>query len=235
MLDATVDANRPTDPTLTARPAVADHVREGSRLYDPIRMAQDDDHRRGEADALIERVAQGDRAAVMALYDRFAGAVLAVALRVTGNRAEAEDIVQEVFSRVWREAAAFDRARGSAAAWIITLTRNRAIDVVRSRSRRARHEDDQTAEEPVVAVAPATPEAQVGEAQRAEAVRRALDALRPEQRQVVELAYFGGLSHSEIAERLQQPLGTVKTRIAQSVKRLRDELARFSGDAPPAS
>lgn len=198
-------------------------------------MAQDADHSRGEAEALLERVAQGDRDSVMVLYDRFSGAVLAVALRVTGNRAEAEDIVQEVFARVWREATSFDRARGSAAAWIVTLTRNRAIDVVRSRSRRARHEDDQTAEEPVVTEAAATPEAQVVDAQRAEAVRLALDALRPEQRQVIELAYFGGLSHSEIAERLQQPLGTVKTRIAQSVKRLRDALARFSGGEAQSS
>jgi len=198
-------------------------------------MAQEADHSRGEAEALLERVAQGDRDSVMALYDRFSGTILAVALRVTGNRAEAEDIVQEVFARVWREATSFDRARGSAAAWIVTLTRNRAIDVVRSRSRRARHEDDQTAEEPVVTEATATPEAQVVDAQRAEAVRLALDALRPEQRQVIELAYFGGLSHSEIAERLQQPLGTVKTRIAQSVKRLRDALARFSGDEPTPS
>lgn len=220
---------------MTGRPGLTDHVREGSRFLDSILMAQDADHSRGEAEALLERVAQGERDAVMVLYDRFAGAVLAVALRVTGNRAEAEDIAQEVFARVWREATSFDRARGSAAAWIITLTRNRAIDVVRSRSRRARHEDDQTAEEPVVTEAAATPEAQVVDAQRAEAVRHALDALRPEQRQVIELAYFGGLSHSEIAERLQQPLGTVKTRIAQSVKRLRDALARFSGEEPPGA
>jgi RNA polymerase sigma-70 factor (ECF subfamily) len=198
-------------------------------------MAQDADQTRGEADALLEQVARGDRDAVMHLYDRFAGAVMAVSLRVTGNRAEAEDIVQEVFARVWREAATFDRSRGSAAAWIVTLTRNRAIDVIRSRSRRARHEDDQSAEEPVVTEAIATPEVQVVDAQRAEAVRQALDSLRPEQRQVIELAYFGGLSHSEIAERLQQPLGTVKTRIAQSVKRLRDALGRFSGDDSASS
>jgi RNA polymerase sigma-70 factor (ECF subfamily) len=198
-------------------------------------MAQDADQTRGEADALLERVATGDRDAVMDLYDRFAGAVMAVSLRVTGNRAEAEDIVQEVFARVWREAGTFDRSRGSAAAWIVTLTRNRAIDVIRSRSRRARHEDDQSAEEPVVTEPTATPEVQVVDAQRAEAVRQALDSLRPEQRQVIELAYFGGLSHSEIAERLQQPLGTVKTRIAQSVKRLRDALGRFSGDDSASS
>lgn len=193
-------------------------------------MAPEDEHRPGEADALLDRIGRGDREAVLALYDRFAGVVLSVATRITGNRSEAEDIVQDVFARVWREAPTFDRARGSAAAWIVTFARNRSIDVVRSRGRRSRHEDEQATEEPVVTEAAATPEAEVGDAQRASAVRRALDLLRPEQRQVVELAYFGGLSHSEIAERLGQPLGTVKTRIAQSVKRLREELGEFSPD-----
>ncbi len=188
---------------------------------------------RGEAEDLLEQVARGDRGAVMALYDRFAPALMAVALRITGGRAEAEDVVQEVFTRAWREATTFDRARGSAAAWLVTLTRNRAIDVVRSRKRRGRHEDEQTHEEPVVVAPPATPEVEVVDAERAAAVRRALDALRPEQRQVLELSYFGGLSHSEIAAKLNQPLGTVKTRIAQAVKRLRDELARFSPGGPP--
>lgn len=185
----------------------------------------------GEAEDLLERVARGDRTAVLALYDRFGGTVFAVALRVTGNRGEAEDITQEVFTRAWKEAATFDRARGSAAAWLITLARNRAIDLVRSRTRRVRHEDEQSSEEPTLVEPASTPEAAVGDAERAAAVRVALDALRPEQRQVLELAYFNGLSHSEIAERLQQPLGTVKTRIAQAVKRLRDELARFAPDA----
>lgn len=179
-------------------------------------------------EGLLEQVARGDRAAVLALYDRFGGALLAVAIRISGSRAEAEDVVQEVFTRAWREAVTFDRGRGSAVAWLMTLTRNRAIDVVRSRRRRHHHEDAQTTEEPVTLEPVATPEGVVTDAERAAAVRVALDALRPEQRQVLELAYFGGLSHSEIAERLQQPLGTVKTRIAQAVKRLRDELARFS-------
>lgn len=181
----------------------------------------------GEAEALLERVAAGDRAAVMALYDTLGALLLAVALRVTGSRTEAEDIVQEVFARTWREAGTFDRTRGTAMAWLVTLTRNRAIDVVRARSRRGRHEESHTREEPVLVEAPSSPEGAVVDAERAEAVRAALDTLRPEQREVLELAYFSGLSHSEIAERLDQPLGTVKTRIAQSVKRLREALARF--------
>jgi RNA polymerase sigma-70 factor, ECF subfamily len=181
-----------------------------------------------DAEDLLERAARGDREAVMALYDRLAPMLLAVAMRIMSGRAEAEDVVQEVFARAWREAASFDRARGSAAAWLVTLTRNRAIDAVRARKRRTRHEDDQTREDPLVVEPSTTPELAVVDAERAAAVRLALESLRPEQRVVLELAYFSGLSHSEIAERLDQPLGTVKTRIAQAVKRLREELARFS-------
>lgn len=184
--------------------------------------------REPDAEDLLDGVAGGDRGAVMALYDRFAPALMAVALRVTGSRAEAEDVLQDVFARVWREAVTFDRARGTAAAWLVTLARNRAIDAVRARKRRRGHEDDLGRDEPVTLDAPASPEASVVDAELSVAVRAALDTLRPEQRAVLELAYFGGLSHSEIAARLGQPLGTVKTRIAQAVKRLRDELARFS-------
>lgn len=180
---------------------------------------------------LLERVAAGERAALLALHDRYAPTLLAVALRVTGSRAEAEEVVQEAFVRAWREAASFDRARGSAAAWLLTLTRNRAIDLVRARRRRARHEDDSADEAPDP---PPSPERHVSDAQRAAAVRAAMSSLRDAQREVLELAYYRGLSHSEIAAALHQPLGTVKTRIAQAVKLLREELARFAQDpAPP--
>lgn len=179
-----------------------------------------------DPETLLERVAQGDREAVMALYDRFSGVLLAVALRVLGQRAEAEDVVQDVFARVWREAGGFNRQRGSAAAWLITLARNRSIDVVRARRRRTEHEADEP-EAPAVD-AQETPELALSDAQRAAAVRLAMAELRPEQRAVLELAYFSGLSHSEIAARLDQPLGTVKTRIAQSVRKLREALARFA-------
>jgi RNA polymerase sigma-70 factor (ECF subfamily) len=186
---------------------------------------------REDADALLIAVSRGNRSAMLALYDHFGASLLAIAMRITGSRSEAEDVIQDVFTRAWREAQSFDRTRGTSAAWMVTLTRNRAIDHVRARKRRVTHEDDQMREEPVVLEAPASPERSVSEAQRAAAVRLALDTLRPEQRQVLELAYFGGLSHSEIAEKLQQPLGTVKTRIAQAMKRLRDELDHFSVDA----
>jgi len=178
-----------------------------------------------EPERLLERVAAGERAALMALYDRFGASLTAVALRVTGSRAEAEEVVQDAMVRAWREAQTFDRARGSAAAWLLTLTRNRAIDVIRARRRRTGYEEHSAAES---LDAPPSPEREVADAQRAEAVRRAMERLRPEQRSALELAYFSGLSHSEIAAQLQSPLGTVKTRIAQSVKLLREELARFA-------
>ncbi len=177
-----------------------------------------------DTEALVERVAQGDRSALVALFDRSGSLLLAVAARVTGSRAEAEDVVQESLLRVWHEAPRFDRARGSAATWLITLTRNRAIDRVRARRRRDHYEE---AAEPESAPPP-SPESAVFEAHRAAAVRCALGALKPEVRAVLELSYFSGLSHSEISARTGQPLGTVKTRIAQGARALRDALAAFS-------
>ncbi|MBI5514897.1 MAG: sigma-70 family RNA polymerase sigma factor [Deltaproteobacteria bacterium] len=181
-----------------------------------------------DPDSLLERVAGGEREALLRLFDRFGGSLLAVALRITGQRPEAEDVVQDALTRAWREAPSFDRTRGSAIAWLIALTRNRAIDLVRARRRRNLHEHDEDRAEPEPTNLTDTPERAIVDAERAAAVRVALDVLRPEQRQVLELAYFSGLSHSEIAAKLDQPLGTVKTRIAQAVRRLREELTRFA-------
>ena len=185
--------------------------------------------RAADADATdaLERASKGDRSALMALYDRFAPSLMAVALRITGSSAEAEEVVQDAMTRAWLEAASFDRTRGSAAAWLVTLARNRAIDIVRARARRATHE---VAAGATPVEAQPSPEHEVVDAERARAVRRALASLTADQRSALDLAYFSGLSHSEIAERLGQPLGTVKTRIAQAVRRLRDEIAAL---APP--
>lgn len=178
-----------------------------------------------QPDRLLERVARGERPALLALYDRLGPAMLAVALRVTRDRPAAEEVVQEAMLTVWREAPGFDRSRGSAAAWMLTLTRNRAIDVLRAQRRRGGYEQRSADEvpEPV-----ATPERASVEAERAVAVRAALGGLRAEQRVALELAYYRGLSHSEIAAELDLPLGTVKTRIALAAKSLRDALARFA-------
>jgi RNA polymerase sigma-70 factor (ECF subfamily) len=125
--------------------------------------------------------------------------------------------------RAWIEAPGYDRSRGSAIAWLVALTRNRAIDVIRARGRRSAYENEAGESPPD---APATPESAVSDAQRADAVRSALGLLTEDQRRALDLSYFGGLSHSEIAERLGQPLGTVKTRIAQAVRKLREALAQ---------
>lgn len=163
----------------------------------------------------------------MTLYDRYAPSLLAVALRITGSRAEAEDVVQDALTRAWKESPSFDRTRGTAIAWLVTLTRNRSIDLVRARKRRSQHEDEEFNAAPPT-LPTHSPERALSEAQRAEAVQRAMSHLRDEQRKALELAYFGGLSHSEIAEKLQQPLGTVKTRIAQAVKILREHLGHYA-------
>jgi RNA polymerase sigma-70 factor (ECF subfamily) len=178
------------------------------------------------ASAALERAGRGDRSAIMWLYDQYAPMLTAVALRITGSTAEAEEVVQDAMVRAWLEAGTFDRTRGSAGAWLVTLTRNRAIDVVRARGRRAHHEAD-AGDESELGATPLTPERAMVESERATAVRSALAVLTEDQRRTLDLAYFSGLSHSEIAEQLGQPLGTVKTRIAQAVRRLREELARF--------
>ncbi len=179
---------------------------------------------------LLERVARGDREALLSLYDRFGGTLLAVALKITRSRPEAEDVVQDALTRAWRESGSFDRGRGTAVAWLIALTRNRGIDLVRARRRRRNHEDGEVKQLPPVLTP--TPEALLDASERAVAVRIALLALKDDQRRVLDLAYYSGLSHSEIAERLGQPLGTVKTRIAQAVRILREALGRY---APTAS
>jgi RNA polymerase sigma-70 factor (ECF subfamily) len=178
-----------------------------------------------QPDRLLERVARGERDALLTLHDRLGPSMLAVALRVTRDRAIAEEVVQEALLTVWRESAAFDRSRGSAVSWLLTLVRNRAIDALRARRRRASLED-RSAEQPSDATT--TPEQHSSESERAAAVRVALARLRPELRAALELAYYSGRSHSEIAADLNVPLGTIKTRIATAVKCLREELAHLS-------
>ena len=178
-------------------------------------------HDDAEGTDLLRAIAAGDAEALLTLYDRYSPVLLAVALRVLSDRHEAEEVLQDALTRIWFEAHSFDPERGSAITWLVTVTRNRAIDVVRTRGRRARTEDSVGL---VPEVGPATPESEAAESQRARVVRDALALLSPEQRSALDLAYFGGLSHSEIAEELGWPLGTVKSRIAQAVRLLREKL-----------
>ena len=156
----------------------------------------------------------GDQGAMADLYDRYSAIVYAVALRVLGNTGAAEDVQQEVFMQLWRNPGAFDSARGSLGAWLAVITRNRAIDAIRKRK------PETDIEDVVLSVSPDL----AGDADRsraAEKVRGLLETMPETQRKTLELAYFEGLTHSEIAAKTGDALGTVKTRIRAGLITLR--------------
>lgn len=176
--------------------------------------------------AALARIAEGDGAALAILYDAHSRAIYSLALRVLGEQADAEEVVQDVFAQVWRQAARYDPGRGSVGAWMMTIARSRAID--RLRARRARPDrvavvnDADTRERPAASADPSDALAMEIDAGR---VRAALGELPLLQRIAIELAYFEGLTQSEIAERLEQPLGTIKTRVRLGLLKLRDVLS----------
>jgi RNA polymerase sigma-70 factor (ECF subfamily) len=172
--------------------------------------------------AAVGRMAAGEAEALGELYDRHARGVYSLALRILQHPADAEDVVQEVFSQAWRQASRYDAARGVVAAWLLTLARSRAID--RLRARRTHVERSIEGAGGFADVAP-LPDTEMLSVEQVALVRAALDALPLLQRMAIELAYYEGLTHAEIAERLEQPLGTVKTRIRLALARLRDTLA----------
>ena len=174
--------------------------------------------------AALARMAQGDGDAVAELYDRHARPIYSLALRILGDTTEAEDVVQDVFSQAWRQAARYNASRGAVGAWLLTLARSRAIDRLRARRSRPVGATDDRAVGQVVDAAPPV-DSQVLSSEHVARVRAALDELPMLQRAAIELAYFEGLTHAEIAARLEQPLGTVKTRIRLAMLKLRDALA----------
>lgn len=177
---------------------------------------------------LLSRVALQDREAFELLYDQFAPLVFKLVLRMMGNRAEAEDILQEVFLQVWRTAASYDARRGHPSAWLITIARSRAIDRLRSPQHRRRAQEVPAVENAAFMRASDLWQ-EISLRENAVAVRDALASLPEKQRRPIELTYFDGLTQSEIAERLQEPLGTVKTRIRLGMLKLRDRLALGRG------
>jgi len=171
----------------------------------------------------LERMARGDHDALAELYDRHARLVYSLALRIVRDQGDAEDVVQEVFSQAWRQAARYESSRGNVIAWLLNLARSRAID--RLRGRRSRPEGTV---DPVALEVPdlATPiDEELALSGRATQIRAAVEDLSVLQRMAIELAFYEGLTHVEIAERLELPLGTVKTRIRQGLLKLKDRLA----------
>jgi RNA polymerase sigma-70 factor (ECF subfamily) len=180
--------------------------------------------------ALLPRIAAGEQAALAAFYDATNSIVFGLALRILGERAAAEDAVVEVYAQIWAQAKTYDPQRGTLLSWLITLARSRALDLRRSRNRLQKTEPLETAGN--VPSATPTPEDTSVAVQRYRLVHRALENLSEDQRQVIELAYFSDLSHCEIAEKLGQPLGTVKTRIRLGMIRLRELLSTLAPPTP---
>jgi len=172
-------------------------------------------------EALLSLVASSDDAALAELYDRFGRVAYGLALRILRDEALAQDAVQEAFLAVWRTADRFLAERAKASTWILTLVHRRAVDLVRREDRR-RGEPLEHAPEPA---APDTTEDEATLGFQRRVVQEALAQLSPEQRQALELGYYGGLTQSELAEQLGQPLGTIKSRMFSGLSRLRDLLA----------
>jgi RNA polymerase sigma-70 factor (ECF subfamily) len=169
--------------------------------------------------ALLARVANADRDAFEVLYRRYVRSIFGFALRRLRDRSQAEEVTQETFTAVWRSAQSYRPERGSAGGWLYTVARNAIVDRMRRNGRA-----DVTAELPELTSPEGGPDEQAEEAYRAWRVHRALEELNPNERKVIELAYWSGLSQSEVASHLGQPLGTVKTRTRSALARLAEVL-----------
>jgi RNA polymerase sigma-70 factor, ECF subfamily len=173
---------------------------------------------------LLRATALGDEAAFARIYDRYGPILLGLLLRILRSRAEAEDVLQEVFLQVWQRAHSFDPSRGRAFTWLVTLARSRAIDRLRSVDSRERAALRSAEDAPPDSAPAEWAEGAAIRTERAEAVRAALSELPEEQRQVLLLAYLEGMSQSEIAAAKGQPLGTVKTRTRSALRKLSESL-----------
>ena len=177
---------------------------------------------------LIRAIQRGDEGALATLYDRYGAILFGLIVRIVNSRAEAEDVLQQVFMQVWNRAADFDETRGKAFSWLVTLARSRSIDRIRSLGVRSRAVE--TANQSEAKVALPAGEAAVFQSEQREMIRGVLAELPEDQREVLVLAYFEGLTQVEIAERLETPLGTIKTRMRTALTKLRDALKGRNSD-----
>ena len=184
---------------------------------------------------LMGRVDARDVGALGELFDRYGSSLFALALRILRQRSDAEEVLGDVYWELWNKPGRFDPARGNLLGYLLTLTRSRALDRLRSRRRiEARHAPPSEVEPPDSTPGKPTPFVAALLAERGRRVRSALDRLGPDQRQAIELAFYSGFSHSEVATELGQPLGTIKSRIRQGLIQLREDLrSAFEGGVEP--
>ncbi|MDQ5977395.1 MAG: hypothetical protein QG602_367 [Verrucomicrobiota bacterium] len=199
-------------------------VRRTSMSQGEKKLSGGDDRQHDQA-RLVAAMAGGDNAAMGTLYDQLSGPLYSLAYRMLGDATEAQDLTQDIFLQLWRTAASYDSSRGSVFSWAVTLTRNRAIDRIRMRQRRS---EILATAAPELQPAPLSDEGDSASTlwlrEKNAAVRAALAELAPDQQQAIELAFFGGLTQQEIAERLREPLGTIKARIRRGLLKLKDRL-----------
>jgi RNA polymerase sigma-70 factor (ECF subfamily) len=175
---------------------------------------------------LMRRIAQADREAFARLYDRYSGLLYSITLRILNDQKEAEDVIQEVFVQIWHKAGSYKVEAGKPLPWAVAMTRNKAIDRLRYLRRRFKVGDaSETLDEESAAAAVFNEE--IGGRENAATIRTAVNGLPLEQRQAIEMAFFGGMTQNEISESLQEPLGTVKARIRRGMLKLRGSLERL--------
>jgi RNA polymerase sigma-70 factor (ECF subfamily) len=207
----------------SASPPRQDPDHDATRLGDLLYADQTTPLSEKDWVTLVQSIAGGDQRALHALYERTHRIVFTVIVRITGNRETAEEVTLDVFHDVWRRAAAYDPAGGSVVGWIMNQARSRAIDRVRFDQRKKRVGAHPDAAPPVAATP--DPHAVCDLEEQGRLLRQALTILRPEERQVIETAFFAELTYDQVAARLNQPLGTVKTRIRSGLLKLRQALA----------
>jgi RNA polymerase sigma-70 factor (ECF subfamily) len=192
------------------------YKRSAESAYTALRGLADED--------LMQLVRENDSAAFAVVYERHSNAAFSLAFRMSGKRGLAEDIVQEAFLSLWRSSARYDRTRGSVRTWVLGIVHNRAIDALRRSIVRERGQvSDEGIEDRLEA--PERTEQEVGRRDEAREIREAVEELPAEQSRVIELAYYGGFTHTEIATMLETPIGTVKGRMRLGLQKMRSQLS----------